>query len=57
MIATLILLALIVYNLGINIVKNGKPKDGEYNYVSAFVATIITLVLYYYAGMFDNFFN
>ena len=55
MIATIILLVIIVLNLGVVLAKHGEPQKGNYNFWSELIATIILMVLYYYAGLFDNF--
>lgn len=57
MIATFIILVLLALNLGFNIINHDKPKDGKYSFYNAFISTIILLILYYYSGMFDKFFN
>lgn len=55
MVATIILLALILVNLGIHLAKHGEPREDKYNFWLYLIATIIELVLYYYAGLFENF--
>jgi hypothetical protein len=55
MIATIILLVIQILNLGITLAKNGEPKEGKYNFWARLLAVIILIVLYYYAGLFDNF--
>ena len=57
MVATLIILALMVFSLGYYTINHDKPKKGKYSFYSAFWSTIIYLILYYYAGLFDKFFN
>lgn len=41
--------------LGINLAKHGEPKDGKYNFWTTLLVVIIELVLFYYAGLFNNF--
>lgn len=57
MIATLILLALQFFSLGISLGKHGREKEGKENFWNALIAIVINIVLYYYAGLFDNFFK
>lgn len=60
MIATIIILALMVFGLGLNLGKHGERLPDsvcEYNFFRTFIKYIIWLVLYYYAGLFDKFFN
>ena len=54
MIATFIILSFLVANLAIALVKHGESK-GEFNFWVELFAVAITLVLYYYAGLFDKF--
>lgn len=56
MIATIILLVLMMIGLGIAIGKHGEYQ-GKYNAWVTLLSTIIQLVLFYYAGLFDKFFN
>ena len=39
-------------NLGINLAKDGEPKDGKYNFFATLIATGIIVFLYYKAGLF-----
>lgn len=55
MIATIILLAIMFIDLGIHIAKHGEYRNDRYNSWVALLATIIELVLFYYAGIFNNF--
>ena len=55
MIASIILLFLLVMYLGINLTKHGEDKTGKFNFWNGLLAVTIYLVLYYYAGVFDNF--
>ena len=55
MIATIILLVIFILNLGIALAKHGEPKEGNYNFWTDLIAVIILIVLYYYAGLFNNF--
>lgn len=54
MIATIIILILLVFNLGYAIAKHGEPRENWNGWVY-FIFTIISLILYYYAGLFDKF--
>ena len=50
MVATIIILVILIINLGVNLVKNGKPKDEKYNFWSYLISLLIALALYYYAA-------
>ena len=54
MIATFIILAFLVANLAIALVKHGESK-GKFNFWIELFAVAVSLVLYYYAGLFDKF--
>lgn len=56
MIATIILLILLMIGLGIAIGKHGEDR-GKYNAWVTLISVIIDLILFYYAGLFDKFFN
>lgn len=55
MIASIILLVLAAMELGIYLAKHGEHKTGKYNFWIGLLSVAIYLVLYYYAGVFDNF--
>ena len=55
MIATLIILSLHLIGLGAHIAKHGETKESDYNGFTKFIASVIAIILYYYAGMFDKF--
>lgn len=55
MIATLIIIAVNLIYFGVHIAKHGQPKQETYNYKQYFITLIIIGILYYYAGLFDNF--
>lgn len=55
MIASIILLILAAMELGIYLAKHGEDKTGKYNFWTGLFSVAIYLVLYYYAGVFDNF--
>lgn len=57
MIASIIILALLGMSLGISLAKHGQPKEGKYNFWLQLFATIIELILFYSAGLFDKFFR
>ena len=55
MVATIVLLVLLVFDLGFNLGKHGEPKDGKYNFWITLLSVAIVLYLYYKAGLFNNF--
>lgn len=55
MICTIILLVLVIANFGFECGKDGQTKESEYSWVSSLIATVITIALFYGAGMFDKF--
>lgn len=55
MIAAIILIALMFIDLGINIAKHNERKESRYNWWSTLIAIVINLVLFYFAGLFNNF--
>lgn len=55
MIATIIILCLMAVGLGIDAAKHGKSRKGNINFWITLFADILTLILYYYAGLFDKF--
>lgn len=55
MICTFIILFLIVFNLGVHAAKHGQGQYKEYNFWHNLIATIIVLLLYWGAGLFDKF--
>ena len=55
MIATIILLVFNFLSLGYALAKHGEPKEENYNFWVELTVAIILMVLYYYAGLFDNF--
>jgi xanthine/uracil permease len=55
MIAVIILIGLHLIGLGIHIAMHGQPRTGNYNAFTYLVAAILTLALYYWAGLFDCF--
>ncbi len=57
LIATLILICLLAMGLGMAVVKHGEPKKDKWNFWSQLFATIIEVILFYYAGLFDIFIN
>jgi hypothetical protein len=54
MIAAIILLSLTGFNLLVNAYKHGEARE-PFNLWSSLVATAISLTLYYFAGIFNNF--
>ena len=55
LIATLILICLMAIGLGMALAKHGEPKKERWNFWVQFIATIIEVILFYYAGLFDVF--
>lgn len=55
MICTIIILCLFIVNLTINAIKHGEFREGKYNFWVELVSTIILLLLYWGAGLFDKF--
>lgn len=55
MVATIIILCLMVVNLGITATKHGELKKGKINFWIKLFGTIVQLILFYYAGLFDKF--
>ena len=55
MVASIIILFLIVFNLGMEIVQHKKEKEGRHNFWITLASSIIALILYYSAGLFNNF--
>lgn len=55
MICTIIILFILAVNLGVELGKHGEPKNNRYNFWMALVATVLNLLLYWGAGLFDNF--
>lgn len=55
MTASIILLVLAAMELGIYLAKHGEYKTEKYNFWIGLLSVAIYLVLYYYAGVFDNF--
>ena len=53
MIATIILLMLQAMGLGIALVNHGKER--KFNFWTTLISFILCMVLYYYAGLFNNF--
>jgi hypothetical protein len=54
MIATIIILTFLVFNLGMEAQRHGEVKGGRHNFWISLFSTIITLVIYYFAGLFQN---
>ena len=60
MISTIIILVLITLGLGISLGKHGEYKpdfDQKYNFWLTLFIDAIWIILFYYAGLFDNFMN
>lgn len=57
MIATIIILLLLFARLVIDITLDGQNKVVKHDGLKTLVSIIIALILYYYAGLFDKFYN
>ena len=55
MIATIILLAVMCIGTGMELAKHGEYYEKRYNFWLKLLADAIVLILYYYAGLFNNF--
>lgn len=55
LIASSIILVLVFLNLGISLAQHGQYRLERHNFWLTLFSTIIQLVLYYYAGLFDCF--
>ena len=55
MVATIIILCLIAADLGMAATKHGELKKGKINFWIKLFGTIVQLILFYYAGLFDKF--
>ena len=55
MIATIIILIGEVLGLYVHLVKHGQTNNDKYNFWIKLFEVIFELVLFYYAGLFDNF--
>ena len=55
MIATIIIIALMFIDLGVNMAKQNERKNDRYNWWCTLIAIVIELVLFYFAGLFNNF--
>ena len=55
MIATIILLAIMCIGTGTELAKHGEYGERHYNFWLRLLADAILLILYYYAGLFNNF--
>ena len=54
MIAKIIILMIMAAGFALECSRHGEPKKGEHNAGSHFVAMIIGLTLYYFAGLFEG---
>ena len=60
MISTIIILVLMTLGLGLSLGKHGERKPDNlcvYNFWIDLIRVIIWMILFYYAGLFDKFFN
>lgn len=49
----IIVTALYIMSLGLYLAKDGKPKEGEYNFIEALITTIILFVLLWKGGFYS----
>ena len=49
----IIVTALYMMSLGLYLAKDGKPKEGKYNFLEALIMTIIILVLLWKGGFYS----
>lgn len=47
-----IMLALMIYNLTLTCIRNGEPKDEDYNFTATLIASAISFGLLYWGGFF-----
>ena len=55
MVASIILVGFIFMSLGTELALNGKPRTGNHSFGYQLIASVIELLLLYYAGVFDCF--
>lgn len=55
MIATIILLAIMCIDTGVELAKHGECHKRQYNFWLKLFSNAIILTIYYYAGLFNNF--
>lgn len=49
----LLILALYFMNIGMNVAKNGEPKEGTYSAATSLIATAISLTILAWGGFFS----
>ena len=57
MIATIIIIAMFAVGLGFSIAKHGEEKVRKYSMWQQLLKTIVWFTLFYFAGLFDKFFD
>ena len=48
----IIFIGLYIFNIGISITKDGKPRDGNHSFALTFFSTIVSAGLLYWGGFF-----
>ena len=48
----ILIIALYMLSLGLNLAKDGEPKDGTYHFGAAFIATAIIFAILIWGGFF-----
>ena len=54
MIAVIIIVSLNILSLFESIIKHGEEKTGKYNVGTTFMSFLISMMLFYFAGLFDK---
>lgn len=48
----IIMITVLAMGLGITLVKNGEPKDGEYSFLTTIISTVIEVAILWWGGFF-----
>lgn len=57
MLPQIIVISIMVMNLGMYLVLDGKPKEGKYSFLLECVSFVLLMGLLYWGGFFDVFFK